>query len=63
MKVIGEGMNNVEVERETFRDALLKFAKNVCGVRRVDGCRRKGCEWWNDEVKWGVTQKRRAFDE
>jgi hypothetical protein len=35
----------------------------VCGVRRVDECREKDCEWWNDEVKLTVASKERAFEE
>ena len=56
--VQGQGLGDVEEEWRSFRDA-----KNVCGVRHVGGCRRKGCEWWNDEVKLAVAQKRRAFEE
>ena len=61
--VRGQGLGDVEEEWRSFRDALLRCAKNVCGVRRVGGCRRKGCEWWNDEVKLAVSQKSRAFEE
>ena len=61
--VRGQGLGSVEEEWETFKDALLRCAKNVCGVRRVGGCRRKGCEWWNEEVKLAVAQKRKAFEQ
>ena len=61
--VRGQDLKSVEEEWETFKDALLRCARNVCGVRRVGGCRRKGCEWWNEEVKLAVAQKRRAFEE
>ena len=32
-------------------------------MRRVGGQRRKGSEWWNEEVGRGVAEKRRAFEE
>ena len=34
-----------------------------CGMRRVGGQRRKGSEWWNEEVGRAVAKKRRAFEE
>ena len=40
--VRGQGLGDGEEEWRSFRDALLRCAKNVCGVRRVGGCRRKG---------------------
>ena len=32
-------------------------------MRRVGGQRRKGSEWWNEEVGRAVNEKRRAFEE
>ena len=32
-------------------------------MRRVGGQRRKGSEWWNEEVGTAVAEKRRAFEE
>ena len=32
-------------------------------MRRVSGQRRKGSEWWNEEVCFAVAVKRRAFEE
>ena len=32
-------------------------------MRRVGGQRRKGSEWWNDEVGGAVAETRRAFEE
>ena len=58
--VRGQSLGDVEEEWSSFRDALLRCAKNVCCVRRVGGCMRKGCEWWNNEVKLTVSQKRSA---
>ena len=28
----------------------MKCTNDVCGMRRVGGQRRKGSEWWNEEV-------------
>ena len=41
--VRGQDLRSVEKELETLRNALSRGAKNVCGVRRVGGCRRKSC--------------------
>ena len=35
---------------------------DVCGMRRVGTQRRKGSEWWNEEVGRAVAEKRRAFE-
>ena len=32
-------------------------------LRRIGGQRRKGSEWWNDEVGRAVAENRRAFEE
>ena len=29
---------------------MKEFTTDVCRVRRVGGQRRKGCEWWSEEV-------------
>ena len=40
-----------EVESvEKFRDMVMECTNDVCGMRRVIGQRRKGSEWWNEEV-------------
>ena len=41
----------------------MKCTYDVCGMRRVGGQRRKGSEWWNEEVGRAVAGKRRAFEE
>ena len=50
-------------EREKFRDIVMECTNDVCGMRRVGGHRRKGSEWWNEEVGRAVAEKRRAFEE
>ena len=38
----------------------MECTNDVCGMRCVGGQRRKGSEWWNEEVGRTVTEKRRA---
>ena len=44
-------------------DIVMECTNDVCGMRRVGGKRRKGSEWWNEEVGGAVAEKRRAFEE
>ena len=53
----------MEKEWEKFRDIVMECANDVRGMRRVGGQRRKGSEWWNEEVGRAVAEKRRAFEE
>ena len=53
----------MEKEWEKFRDMVMKCTNDVCGMRCVSGQRRKGSEWWNEEVGRAVAEKRRAFEE
>src|SRR5678816_4136671 len=36
-------------------------ARGVCGVKRVGVSRRKGSEWWSEEVKEVVKRKKEAY--
>ena len=56
-------VGSVEGEWTAFRDGVLRSASDVCGRRRVGGYMRKGSEWWNDEVRKVVGEKRKAFEE
>ena len=49
-------------EWEKFRDIVMECTNDVCGMRHVVGQRRKGSEWWNEEVGREVAEKRRAFE-
>ena len=52
----------VEDEWRVFKEALLEVARDVCGVKRVGGRKRRRQEfWWNDEVKEIVQKKRERF--
>ena len=41
----------------------MECTNDVCGMRNVGGQRRKGSEWWNEEVGRAVAEKLRAFKE
>lgn len=45
-------MGNAEEDWETFRDTVLRSARNVWGCSR-----RKSSEWWKNEVGWAVVQR------
>ena len=53
----------MEKEWEKFRDIVMECTNDLCGMRRVGGQRRKGSEWWNEEVDRAVAEKRIAFEE
>ena len=42
---------------------MKECTNDVCGMRRVDGQRRKGSERWSEEVGVVVAEKRNAFEE
>ena len=52
----------VEEEWELFKERILRCARDVCGMKKVGGERRRGSEWWSDEMKRLVDEKRRAFE-
>ena len=59
----GGEVESVEKEWEKFRDMVMECTNDVCGMRRVSGQRRKGNEWWNEEVGGAVAEKTRCFEE
>ena len=50
----------VEEEWQRFRSTVVGCAEEVCGMRRVGGGIRKGSEWWCDEVRIAVEEKKKA---
>ena len=60
-----KGIRDVEsvAELEKFRYIVKKCTKEVCGMRHVGKQRRKGSEWWSEEVGVAVAEKRRGFEE
>ena len=59
----GGEVESVEKDWEKFRDMEMECTNYVCGMRRVGGQRRKGSEWWNEEVGRAVAENKRAFEE
>ena len=53
----------MEEEWELFRETVIRCAAEVCGMRKIGGTRKKGSEWWDEEAKLKVEEKRRAFNE
>ena len=53
----------MEWEWEKFRDIVIEGTNDVCDMRRVGEQRKKGSEWWNEEVDRAVAEKRRAIEE
>ena len=51
----------MEKEWEKFRDTVMECTNDACGMRHVGRQRRKGSEWWNEEVDRAVAKKRGAF--
>ena len=35
----------------------MECTNDVCGMRRVGGQRRKGSEWWNEEVGRAMAER------
>jgi len=62
-EVRGRVLGGVEEEWGRFKAVLVESARNVCGVRKVGGkCKRKGSEWWCEEVNIVVREKKEAFE-
>ena len=50
-------VETVEKEWENFRDIVMECTNDECGMRRVDGQRRKGSDWWNEDVGSAIKVK------
>ena len=50
-------------EWKAVRETLIESASEVCGKRSVGGGIKKGSEWWNEEVKMKVEEKRKAYED
>ena len=53
----GGEVESVE-EWEKFRYIVMECTNDACGMRHAGGQRRKGSEWWNEEVGRAVAKKR-----
>ncbi len=61
--VKNERIDSVEAEWLLLKNAVTRCSNEVCGMRRVGVFARKGSEWWSEDVKKVVADKRRAFEE
>ena len=52
---------SVEDEWEKFKSFILRSAGEICGYKRI-GRRGKKSEWWDDEMRELVKDKRRLYD-
>ena len=50
----------VEDVWQLFKSAMVGCTVNVCGMRRAGGEVRKESEWWCDDVRLAVAEKRHA---
>ncbi|XP_071547063.1 craniofacial development protein 2-like [Panulirus ornatus] len=61
-KVRTKEVRGVGEEWDIFREAVMACSKDACGMRSVGGgLIRKGSEWWDEEVRLLVKEKREAF--
>ena len=56
-------IGSVEEEWKPMKEAFVENTEDICGKRYVGGGIRKGSEWWNEEVKRKVDEKKRTFRE
>ena len=57
-KRIIDEKGNVEAIWKELKDNMLESAIEVCGKVKL-GPKRKGCEWWSDEIKRKVEEKKK----
>ena len=62
-EVGGRDAGEVEEEWQCFKEGVMLCAKVECRMRQMGGGRRKGCEWWSDEVRVKVCEKRQPYEE
>ena len=55
-------VNNVEEEWKESIEAVSKCATEVCECRLIEKGIKKGSEWWNNNIKSAVSQKRKVFE-
>ena len=57
------GRRGCEEEWEDLKTGMLEGGEEVCGSRKVGCGKRKGSEWWNENVKRVVEEKKRAYEQ
>src|ERR1700755_3177614 len=50
-----------EKEWSKLKGALVEVARRVCGVKKLGNGRRKGSEWWNEEMENMIKRKKEAY--
>ena len=56
------GSQGVEEEWRMLKEAILEVGEEVCGTRKIrEGKRRKGSEWWSEEIRKVVGKKKECF--
>ena len=58
-----QAVGELEEEWKAVRECMVQSANEVCGKRCVGGGIRKGSEWWNEEIKRKVEEKKKAYEE
>ena len=52
----------MEEEWRTFKETILEVGEEVCGTRKIrEGKRKKGSEWWSEEIRTVVGRKRECI--
>src|SRR5678815_2308701 len=59
--VSGTEIREVEEEWKRFKETICEEARRICGVKKVGASRRKGSEWWSEEVKELVKKKKEVY--
>ena len=58
---MGSEVEGVEEEWSKLKGALVEVARRVCGVKKLGNGRRKGSEWWNEEMENMIKRKKEAY--
>src|SRR6201990_823295 len=61
-EVLRSEVKDVEEEWNKLKIALVGVARSVCGVKKIGNGRRKGSEWWNEDLENIVKRKKDAFN-
>ena len=52
----------MEEEWSTFRETILEVREEVCRTSKItEGMRRKGSEWWSEEIRRVVERKKECL--
>ena len=52
----------MEEEWRRLKETVMEVEEEVCGLRKIrEGKRRKGSEWWSEEIRKVVGRKKECF--